>query len=51
LYVVYKGHNSVVKIKVVYSILNSLLILVLVKLKYTNIKRLKNISKMFKKMI
>jgi hypothetical protein len=45
-HVTHKGCNIIVKVKIAHSMLNSLLMLMLVWLKYTNIKRLKNISKM-----
>ena len=42
----HKGCNIIVKVKIAHRMLNSLLMPMLVQLKYTNIKRLKNISKM-----
>jgi hypothetical protein len=48
-YVVHKRCNIVVEVKIAHSMLNSLLMLMLIWLEYTNIKRLKNISKMARK--
>jgi hypothetical protein len=45
-HVMHKECNIIVEVKIAHSILNSLLMLMLIWLKYTNIKRLKNMSKM-----
>jgi hypothetical protein len=49
--VLHKGYYIVIKVKVAYSILNCLFMLVLVKLKNLNVKGLKNISKVAKERI
>jgi len=49
--VLYKRYYIIIKVKVVYSMLNCLFILILIKLKNLNIKGLKNISKVAKEKI
>jgi hypothetical protein len=48
-HIAHKGYNVVVKVKIVHSMLNSLLMLMLIWLEYTNVKRLKNMSKITRK--
>jgi hypothetical protein len=45
LHVAHKRCNIIVEIKIAHCMLNSLLMLMFVRLEYTNVKRLKNMSK------
>jgi hypothetical protein len=49
--VLYKGCYIVIKVKVAYSILDCLFILMLIRLKNPNVKGLKNISKVARERI
>ena len=49
--VLYKGCYIIIKVKVAYSMLNCLFMLMLIRLKNPNIKELKNIGKVAKERI
>jgi hypothetical protein len=49
--VLYKRYNVIIKVKVLYNMLNCLCILMLIRLKNTNIKRLKNMCKVARERI